>query len=77
VFDQFRIAMIGKAAGQLVNEVELGFDLAEEQAAGIGGNRPTIEVGDDVPVAEGLEMENGVSTVCHGAVVSRGGSNGL
>ncbi len=73
VLNQLGIAVIGKAGGELVDEVKLGFDFAEEQSAGIGGDGSAVEVGDDVPPAEGLETESGGSTVCHGAVVSTGG----
>src|SRR5262249_48677588 len=77
VLDQFGIAVIGKAGGELVDEVKLGFDFAEEQSAGIGGDGSAIEVGDDVPTSEGLETESGGGTVCHGAVVSTGWQHGL
>ena len=38
VLDEVGIAVVGEAAGELVDEVELGFDLAQEQAAGVGGD---------------------------------------
>jgi hypothetical protein len=69
--------VVGEAFGELVDEVELGFDFAEEQSSGIGGDGSAVEVGDDVASSEGLEKECGRSTVCHGAVVSTKWQQGL
>ncbi len=77
VLDAIRVAVIGEAAGELIDKVELGFDLAEKESAGVGGDRSAVEVGDDGPGAEVLEDECGCVTVCHGAVISRVGSKGL
>ena len=47
VLDQVGVAVIGEAAGELFDEVEAAFDLAEEQAAGVGGHVATVKAGDD------------------------------
>jgi hypothetical protein len=71
------MAMIGEATSKLVDEMELGFDLAEEESAGIGRDGAAVEVGDDVPAAERLEKESRGSTVCHGAMVSENWQQGV
>jgi hypothetical protein len=77
VLDEVGVAVIGKAGGEPVDEVELGFDFAEQQSAGIGGDGAAIEAGDDLPAAEGLEQEFRGGTVCHGVVASNSGQQGL
>ena len=57
MLDEVGIAVIGEAAGELSNEVEAGFDLAEEQAAGVGGDGSAIETGDDFAGAEEREIQ--------------------
>jgi hypothetical protein len=70
VLDLVGVAVVGEAAGELVEEVELGLDLAQEQAAGVGGDGGAVKAGADVSVAEGLEGQGRPSTRCwHGAVL--------
>jgi hypothetical protein len=38
MFDALGIAMVGEAGGELVEESEPGFDFAEQQRAGVGGD---------------------------------------
>jgi hypothetical protein len=57
--------------------VELGFELSQQESAGIGGDGTSIEASDNVAAPEVLEEQLGVVTVCHGAVVSEVGSKGL
>src|SRR5205823_2614000 len=69
VLDLVGVAVVAEAAGELVDEVELGLDLAEQQAAGFRGDGEAIEAGDDVAVSEGFKEEVGAGTLCsHGAV---------
>src|SRR5262249_43066346 len=70
VFDEFGIAVVGEAAGELLDEAELGLDLAEEQSAAVGGDGAAVEAGDDFAGAEGLEEQGGGVTVCHDAAAS-------
>src|SRR5262245_9537954 len=77
VLHQVGVAVIGKAGGELVEEVELGLHLAQQEAAGIGGDRSAVEVGDDVTPPKVLEDQFPVVTVCHGAAVSGVASKGL
>ena len=49
--------MVGEAAGELAEDAELLFDLAEQQAAGVGGDRAAVEIGDDLAASEGLKQE--------------------
>jgi hypothetical protein len=71
------MAMIGETGSELVNEVELGFDLSQQEAAGIGGDGASVEASDGVAATEVLEEQFGVVTVCHGAVVYVVGSKRL
>src|SRR5207302_7653666 len=57
VLDQLRVAVVGEAAGELLDEVELRFDLAEQQTARIGGDLPPVETGHDLTGSEGLEKQ--------------------
>src|SRR5271166_5518990 len=70
VLDQVGIAVIGEAAGKLLDEVELGFDLTEHQATGVGGNLATVETGDDFAGSEVLEKHLGWVTLCHSELAS-------
>jgi hypothetical protein len=58
------VAVIGAATGERVEEVELGFDRAEEQAAGVGRDLAAIKAGADVAGAEVLEKPFGWGTRC-------------
>jgi hypothetical protein len=71
------MAMIGETGSELVDEVELGFDFSQQEAAGIGGDGASVEASDNVAAAEVLEEQFGVVTVCHGVVVSEVGSKRL
>ena len=70
VLDEFRIAVVGEAAGEWFEEAELGFDLTEEQAAGVGGDGSAVEAGDDFAGAEVLEEQGRGVTGCHGVTAS-------
>ena len=65
VFDEVGVAVIGEAVGELLDEVELGFDLAEQQPAGIGGDGAAVKACHDVTRTEVLEKEIGRGTICH------------
>src|SRR5581483_1350457 len=71
VLDAVGVAVVGEAAGEALDEAELGLDLAEEQAAGVGGDVAAVEGGGHLAAAEGLKKEFGVGTLCrHEAVLS-------
>jgi hypothetical protein len=48
MLDAFGIAMVGEAGGELVEESELGFDFAEQERAGVGGDATALEVGENL-----------------------------
>src|SRR6202000_961165 len=77
VLDEFGVAVIGETVGELVEEVELGFDLPQEESTGVGGHRAAVKTGDHVPGSQGLEGQFWSVTVCHGATVSGVDSKGL
>src|SRR5262249_18881645 len=71
VLDAVGVAVVGEAAGELRDEAELGLDLPQEQAAGVGGHGAAGEGGDDRAGPEGFKGEFGAGTLCrHGAVLS-------
>jgi hypothetical protein len=47
--------MIGETGSELFDEVELGFDLSQQEAAGIGGDGTSVEASDNVAASEVLE----------------------
>ena len=72
MLDLVGVAVVGEAAGELVDEVELGFDLAEEEVARVGGNGGAVEADADSTAAEGLKGEGRWHTLCsHGAVLGK------
>jgi len=77
VLNQVGMPMIGETGSELVDEVELGFDLSQQEAAGIGGDGTSVEASDNLATAEVLEEQFRVITVCHGVVVSEVGSKRL
>ena len=77
VLNQVGMPMIGETGSELVDEVELGFDLSQQEAAGIGGDGTSVEASDNLATAEVLEEQFRVVTVCHGVVVSVVGSKRL
>jgi hypothetical protein len=58
VLDAFGITVIGETASELGHEAELGFDFAQEQAAGIGGDFAS-EGGNDFTFTQSLEIKKG------------------
>ena len=73
VLDEFGIAMIGEAAGKLFDEMELGFDLPEQQPPGIGSDLAAIEASDYLAAAEILEKKMLLVTLCHSVSPLLGG----
>ena len=72
VLDAVGVAVVGEAGGELVDEVELGLDLAQKQGASVGGDGAAVEAGADGAGAEGFPGEMGGGTVCgHRAVLVR------
>lgn len=67
VLDEFGVAMIGEAGGELIEKAKVGIDFAKEQSAGIGGDASTIESGENFAVAELLEGKRGRNSLCHTA----------
>jgi hypothetical protein len=49
------MAMISETGSEMVDEVELGFDFAQQESAGIGGDGTSVEASDNVATAEVLE----------------------
>src|SRR5262249_57041482 len=71
VVDGAGVAVVGEAAGELLDEAETGLNLAQQQAAGVGGDGAAVEGGDDVAGGEGFKGQGGNGTLCwHGAVLS-------
>jgi hypothetical protein len=69
VLDQVGIAVVDETiAGEPADEVELGLDLAEEQAAAIRCHLAPIEGGCNFPRSEALEKQRFLVTLCHGGV---------
>lgn len=60
MFDLLRIAMIGKATAELLEEAEPLFDLPQQQAAAIGSDPPAVEAGRDFTAAQGLKINAGL-----------------
>src|SRR5262249_24612594 len=77
VFDEVGIAVVGETLGELFEETELGFDLAQEQSAGIGGDMSAVETRDDGTGTEVLEDEFVGGTLCHSKVASGFGVKSL
>lgn len=48
VLDAIGIAIIGKAACELRDEAELGFDFPQQQSAGIGSDLAAVKASDDI-----------------------------
>jgi len=72
VLDEVGVAVVGEATGELLDEVEPGFDLAEEQSARVGGDGDAVKARTDLAVAEGLKRQGGRGTLCrHGAVLGK------
>jgi hypothetical protein len=70
-FELLFIAMIGEAVGELLDDAELLFDLAEEESPGVGGDGSAVEVGDDYASCVGLKEKRLWVTVCHDETVRR------
>lgn len=68
-FELLFIPMIGEAVGELADDAEPLFDLAEQQSAGVGGDHAAIEIGDDFSASVGLKQERLWVTVCHDETV--------
>src|SRR5579859_5631069 len=47
VLDEVGVAVIAETAGELFDEAELGFDFAQEQSTGVGGNVPAVKGSDN------------------------------
>jgi hypothetical protein len=71
VLDAFGIAIIAEAARELSDEPEFGFDLAQQQTAGIRSDLATVERADNLAVAKSLEIKKRWGTLCHNAMASR------
>ena len=65
VADRLGLARVGDRFGEGPEEPEGALDLAQQQGAGIGGEAPAAEVGDDLLGAEAGKAQGGVGTVCH------------
>jgi hypothetical protein len=65
MLDAVGVTMVGKTAGKLAEEAELIFDLAKQQSAGVGGDVPAGEGGEDIAASQGLEKQRVVVTLCH------------
>lgn len=70
VLDEVGVAVVAEAAGERLDEVELGFDLAEEQSAAVGGDRPAVEAGHPFAGSEVVEKEFGCGTLCPSVMAS-------
>ena len=70
VLDALGITMIAEAARELRAETELGFNLAQQQTARIGGNLAAVKCGEDCAVTQSLEIKNGWRTRCPSATAS-------
>jgi hypothetical protein len=57
VLDALGITIVGEAAGEGLKEVEVVIDLAQEEAAGVGGDGAAVEGGDDLTGSQVLEIE--------------------
>jgi hypothetical protein len=66
VFNAVGVAMVGETAAELIDEVELDFEFAEEQAAGVGGDGTAVEAAHDLAGTEVLEEQVVRVTLCHG-----------
>jgi hypothetical protein len=69
MLEAFGVAVIGKAGGERVEEVERGLDLAAAESAGVGGDGAAVARGDDGTGSEILEGALGGGTGCQGAMV--------
>ena len=64
VLDKLRDAMIAKTISESLNDSRRGLELAQEQRAGVGGDGPALEIGDDIPFGKGVEIERQLATLC-------------
>jgi hypothetical protein len=64
MFDEFRVAIIGEALGESLDNGRFPFDFPQQQPAGVGGDVPAIEDSNDFPLAEGLKSESIRVTLC-------------
>jgi hypothetical protein len=72
VFDQVGVAVVGETSGELVEEMELRLDFAEQQAAAIAGDGPAVESSDDLPGTEVVKSQRRAVTVCHDRMAPSG-----
>jgi len=65
MFEAVGMAIIGEAIGELIEEVEVFIEIAQEQGSRVGGDAAAIEIGEDLAAIEGLESDGGGNTLCH------------
>jgi hypothetical protein len=65
VLDAIGIAMIGEAAGELLNDSESLLDFAEQEPAAIGRDFSSIERRGNLARMERLEFEMALCKLCH------------
>src|SRR5262249_47952517 len=69
VLDGIRVAVVGKAGGELAERSGQAFGFAQQQATPIGGDGAAIESAHDAPWTQGLKNEVGAGKLClHEAV---------
>ncbi len=65
VLDQVRIAMIGEAIREPLQDAGPLFQLPQQHAAGIRGDRPAVKPGHHVPPPETVKCQILLVTLCH------------
>jgi len=65
VFDVLGIAMIDELLSKAFNDACLDLDLAEQQSATIGTDRPAVEPAHDGTLAQGVKFQLLGATLCH------------
>ncbi len=64
VFHQLRCARIGEAGGEPLRQPDRSVGLAQQQRAGIGGDRTTVERGHNIAASDGWKFKQCGVTVC-------------
>ncbi|AGA25935.1 hypothetical protein Sinac_1556 [Singulisphaera acidiphila DSM 18658] len=72
VLDEVRIAMVGKAGGELADDPGAGFDLTEQKCTAVGRDGAPVKIGEHLAVTEDGKVEVSRVTLCsHRAALVR------